>query len=390
MDGQCKQESACLDGFNLLCSQSVGASHVYKEASISTHDQSADPSPKSRLASSRAYTLSLNPQILYAQSAFLPSLVSSRIHTQLEFLAVGSWWICRDKTLHKIPSTREDVFNDETLSMKDKRGLMKFLRFVLQEEEEDTQSVATDPSLSLEDALKRDFKIRDTLQAPILALALSTSSAASISFVDALRRIRRHMRSIGYFGPGFGAVVAKYGGNSEIAQVACRAGAVGGAIYLLGQELRNVNVPATDTPRISAEGTEDGILFHSTLPDNTLIRSKAIVGSVDDVPLDVLDSTLTAQATNIWKSINVVADPLRDLFPPTSDNGPTPAVAIVLVNLPDIENSDHSPIYLQIHSEDTGECPAGQCKTTPLSLECLDDDPTLNTYLHCLSTFVPC
>ena len=36
------------------------------------------------------------------------------------------------------------------------------------------------------------------------------------------------------------------------------------------------------------------------------------------------------------------------------------SVAIVFV---DDEASDQPPVYLQIHSEDTGECPQGQCKS---------------------------
>ncbi|KAK5240377.1 Rab proteins geranylgeranyltransferase component A, partial [Exophiala xenobiotica] len=194
-------------------------------------------SPTSSLGPSRSYTLSLNPQIIYAQSKFLPSLVSSRIHNQLEFLAVGSWWVQRDGCIHKIPSTREDVFNDESLSMKDKRGLMKFLRYVLQEEGESATDPEDEGDMSLQAAFDTKFKVPASLHAPLLALALSSVPASSIPFRKALARIRRHMRSMGYFGPGFGAVIAKYGGNSEISQVACRAAAVGGGVYLLGQEL---------------------------------------------------------------------------------------------------------------------------------------------------------
>ena len=37
------------------------------------------------------------------------------------------------------------------------------------------------------------------------------------------------------FDPGFGSVISKWSGLVEIAQVACRAGAVGGGVYVLNK-----------------------------------------------------------------------------------------------------------------------------------------------------------
>ncbi|KAJ9612280.1 Rab proteins geranylgeranyltransferase component A [Cladophialophora chaetospira] len=321
-------------------------SQVFRHASIVK-----PPDLTGALATSRSYTLSLNPQIIYAKSEFLPTLVSSRIHTQLEFLAVGSWWVLRNETLHKIPSTREDVFNDESLSMKDKRGLMKFLRYVLQEDEDTAASSADDDAtMSLKEAVTTKFKIPESLQAPLLALALSPVAADSIPFDKALARIRRHMRSMGYFGPGFGAVIPKYGGNSEISQVACRAQAVGGGVYLLGQGLKS-------RPELRSDG--DTTWVESTLSDGTQIRSHHLAIAPDDIPSAESSEDLKS-SSNTWRSINVVANPLSSLFPPTSDGGPNPAVAIVLVE-DSATGPTNNPVYLQIHSEDTGECPAGQC-----------------------------
>ncbi|EXJ72081.1 uncharacterized protein A1O5_04585 [Cladophialophora psammophila CBS 110553] len=334
-------------------------SRVFKDASISRFAEDGSGPPIS-LGPSRSYTLSLSPQIIYAKSEFLPSLVSSQIHTQLEFLAVGSLWVLGDGQLHKIPSTREDVFNDESLSMKDKRGLMKFLRYVMQEEEESTTgSEKGNTSISLKVALSTKFKIPDSLQAPLVVLALSPIAADLLPFDKALARIRRHMRSMGHFGQGFGAVVAKYGGTAEIAQVACRAGAVGGGVYLLGHGLQDLDA-TSNTP--APQGTDGGdiSLIECTLSNGTRIRARYVVGNRDDIPAVKGATEEVVSFCTTWRSVNVIADPLRSMFPPTSDNGPIPAVAIVLVD-DGTPHNDQNPIYLQIHSEDTGECPAGQC-----------------------------
>ena len=361
------------------CSALSGRTSLFKDATVS-----APHSNPERLASSRSYTLSLNPQIIYAQSAILPTLVSSRIHTQLEFLAVGSWWIHRAGTLHKIPSTREDVFNDESLSMKDKRGLMKFLRYVLNDEEDQSSDTSADTQITLQDALTTKFKISDALQAPLQALALSPLPASLARFDTAILRIRRHMGSMGYFGPGFGAVIAKYGSNSEISQVACRAGAVGGSVYLLGHELQSLTTAADGLTPSTDENGDQTMLIGCVLSGGTRIKSKIVVGSPDDLPKS--EDNLSTSDYSMWRSISIIADPLRQLFPQTAENGPIPAVAIALVESKD-SDGPKAPIYLQIHSEDTGECPGGQCKF--LSFPRLSDHPMMiqlmNTYLHCLS-----
>ena len=159
------------------------------------------------------------------------------------------------------------------------------------------------------------------------------------------------MRSMGYFGQGFGAVIPKYGGNSEISQVACRAQAVGGGVYLLGQGLGGQPEPRSDG---------DATWIESTLSDGTQIRSQYLAIAPDDLPSGAASEDLNS-SSNTWRSINVVANPLSSLFPSTSDGGPNPAVAIVLVD-DSTADSNKNPIYLQIHSEDTGECPAGQCE----------------------------
>lgn len=234
---------------------------------------------------------------------------------------------------------------------------MKFLRYVLQEEDASTESGEDDASISLKTAMSTKFKIPESLQAPLVALALSPVAADSVSLDRALARIRRHMRSMGYFGQGFGAVIAKFGGNSEISQVACRAQAVGGGVYLLGHGLRSLDIPVQNSEN------EDIAIINTILSDGTQLRSRYVAGGLDDIPLAQDDSTSQETSDSTWRSVNVIADPLRSLFPPTSENGPNPAVAIVLVE--DGSTNSENPVYLQIHSEDTGECPSGQCECSP-------------------------
>ena len=86
-----------------------------------------------------------------------------------------------------------------------------------------------------------------------MALALSSAHPSQTATEYALPRIARHLRSIGVFGPGFGAVIPKWGGLSEVSQVSCRACAVGGGVYVLGKGV----APATDSaPETTDKGTK--------------------------------------------------------------------------------------------------------------------------------------
>jgi Rab proteins geranylgeranyltransferase component A len=358
---------------------------------------------KVQLGPSRSYTLSLSPQLLYAQSTLLPALVTSRVHEQLEFLAVGSWWICRDgsstrpdpsdtahaggsreqrkQILQKIPSGREDVFSDNTISARDKRAIMKFLRQVLQE---DTDAEVFPPqefgANSLANVLSSQFSIPSALQQPLLALSLSQDTVDSTNAQYAMNRIRRHLHSIGMFGPGFGAMMIKYGGGAEIAQAGCRAGAVGGGVYVLGRGIDTIEALSVSDIAADSDAT-GGHELSIKLSDGEVITSRYVVG--DEMGLPTIPTRQppigsTIGTGRLARSMSVISSPLEHLFPPTSENGPIPAGAVVVFGSEgsrnnddsverDIRSSEESPIYLVVHSSDSGECPTGQCESLPLS-----------------------
>jgi RAB protein geranylgeranyltransferase component A len=202
-----------------------------------------DPPGGEALSFSRAYSLSLSPQIIYSKSKLLSQLVSSQVYRQLEFQAVGNWWIyvptvpsepAQTATLKRLPNGREDIFEDSSIEKRAKRCLMKFIKFVA-DYENHAEIWESHAESGLPQFLASLFQLSSQLQAVICALTLSLNSPEETSVGYSLPRIKRHLTSIGVFGPGFGAVVPKWGGGAEIAQVACRAGAVGGGFMFLVQ-----------------------------------------------------------------------------------------------------------------------------------------------------------
>lgn len=248
----------------------------------------------------------------------------------------------------KVPGGREDVFGDTTLNLKSKRSLMKFLRFVadyegkreIWEDERDTPF----PTF-----LEHKFGLPHSSLGPILALTMSEHPPSITSTEYALFRIARHARSIGTFGPGFGAVLPKWGGLAELSQVACRACAVGGGVYVLGKTVSANTAHASDDTPIALE-----------LDGGENIKTRWLVGSKSSHMGREVQQPVDNNSRPTSESISIVSSSLAELFPPTSEGGVTPAGATVVLPA---ASDDEPPVYTFAHTAEAGECPSGQCES---------------------------
>lgn len=370
----------------------------------SSSSQQDDAASGPGLSFPRAYALALSPQLIHARSKLLSQLVSSRAFRQLEFLAVGSFFIYKPgsadtaaATLTRIPSTREDVFSSADLSARAKRQLMKFLKLVLSYQDEASlpqwQEYADRPLAAF---LAEKMGLADAeLRTYITTLTLSLSGD-DVTTKEGLETIHRHLTSMGVFGPGFAALYPKWGGGSEIAQVGCRAGAVGGGIYMLGTGIKELKEPDEQQTTTTSSGENDGDeeLVELILTDDTVVKTRLLVRATEDVPEYKSDAV-----TKVSKMIAILNSPLPHLFEATVEGCPTPAAAVITfppgsVKTEDGIESTH-PIFAIVHSSETGECPAGQSES-PLSLppplvlflavwSYMMKKPYKHPYLHCLS-----
>jgi RAB protein geranylgeranyltransferase component A len=245
-----------------------------------------------------------------------------------------------------VPNGREDVFQDHDLDFKAKRALMKFLRFI--SEYEDQVEVWEEHRQQPFSAFLSDqFKVPASLQGPLMALTLSPTGTDRTTTEYALPRIARHLRSIGVFGAGFGAVIPKWGGLSEISQVSCRACAVGGGVYVLG---KGTAPPADSAPETAENGTK------LRLKDGEVVTAKWVIGG----------NSSSAPEDTFCRSMTIVSSPLSHLFSPVAEEAPAPAAAVIVfpsgsLTL-DSQVEELPPVHVFVHSSDTGECPSGQCK----------------------------
>ncbi|RKF61106.1 Rab proteins geranylgeranyltransferase component A [Golovinomyces cichoracearum] len=305
------------------------------------------PDDLAKLSPSRSYNLSLSPFIIYSNSKLLEKLVSSAIHRQIEFLAVGNWWIFEDdsQTLKKIPNGREDIFLDVSIDNKSKRSLMKFLRFVV-DFENNAGAWSELSEASLEHFLASQFQLGVDLRKTISAISLTLHPPDKTTVAWALPRISRHLNSYGVLGTGFNAVYPKWGCGSEISQAACRACAVGGATYILGTTIERTYTTTSESEELTGVRLSNGIDVETRYLTPT---------SENDQP---------DKNEPVSRIVAVTTTQLSSLFQCSIEGAPTPAVCVV--NFPSgtlkIQDSTSfgNPIYLSIHSSETGECPEGQ------------------------------
>ena len=226
--------------------------------------------------------------------------------------------------------------------------------------------------LSLPEFLSSQYNIPPELQAPLLALTLSRNHPTKTTVSSALPQMHRHLTSMGVFGPGFGAVLPKWGGLSEVSQVACRAQAVGGGVYVLKKGIEKIEESKVDSPS-EGIGANDlsSLPLMVCLQGGDMVQTRWVVGSPSSLPPTSFSGRCSSTADKIQTThlTVIVSHPLPILFPPTAESSPPPAATIVyfpsgsLYPSPAIKSLDGiPPVYLTVHSADTGECPKGQCK----------------------------
>ncbi|CAK7236285.1 Rab proteins geranylgeranyltransferase component A [Sporothrix curviconia] len=354
------------------------------EASV-TRPASAAEGGVPKLGPLSAYSVALAPQFVHARSALVDLLVSSRAFRQLEFLAVSSFYVLEASStpphqpvIVRIPATREDVFANTAMPVRAKRQLMKFLKFVLAYDGEDkAEGLGGDKKTGGESLwwahaleplgafLQSNFGLDDRLRDNVLALTLSLDGA-SVTVAEGLARLHRHISSMGLFGPGFAAVYPKWGGCGEIVQVACRAAAVGGGIYMLGSGIRSIKTVASDGENSTASQAE---LLELDLTRDMTIKTKLLVRGSEEI-VEVPSEPVTGPAVadsreqQLSRLIAVVGAPLPFLFAPTVEGAPVAGGAVIALPAGRPIKADgpvpEHPIFVMAHSSDTGECPTGQ------------------------------
>ncbi|ORX58968.1 rab protein geranylgeranyltransferase component A [Hesseltinella vesiculosa] len=293
------------------------------------------------LKASRQYSLDTCPKLLAARGQLVEDLIRSGVGRYLDFKSVDDMFVFDhgDHALKKVPGSKEDVFTNKSISLVDKRKLMKFLTFAMSDEKEEALLQDID-SQSYADYLEAKFKITGKLQSAVVhGISLSTSN---VTAKEGLERTQAFLRSMGRFGRG-SYLCAMYGGGSEIAQAFCRTCAVFGGIYILGQSLKSFLVDQ-----------ESGVCRGVVTADGQEFTAGAIITGFDYLPSEW--QPLESEVSWVSKAILVSAEPLSQFTQAGSDQ------AIGISVIPPKDDQDDL-VVVQNQSSETSACPPGQYVT---------------------------
>lgn len=188
-------------------------------------------------ADRRRYALSLFPSVMVSRGELVHTLISSDVSKYVGFRLLDNVCVWEPDgtdaaggSFRRVPGSKEDVFKDKSISLPDKRRLMKALMFAGGEFEEDELLKGTSVGAPVlipgrEDDPLYEF-LTSTYALPARLAEAFTYAVAHAASPDeparpALERARKYIRSIGRYGPS-PFLVGQYGGAGEVAQGFCR------------------------------------------------------------------------------------------------------------------------------------------------------------------------
>eukprot|EP00088_Acartia_fossae_P069360 TRINITY_DN9034_c0_g1_i3.p1 TRINITY_DN9034_c0_g1~~TRINITY_DN9034_c0_g1_i3.p1 ORF type:complete len:635 (-),score=150.86 TRINITY_DN9034_c0_g1_i3:281-2185(-) len=285
------------------------------------HEKSKEWNKESLLEESRRFNLDLSPRLLYARGSMVELLISSNISRYTEFKSVTRVLTQIGGRLEHVPSSRSDVFATKHITVVEKRILMKFLSYCVNEKVEDI----------LQDKEHKSF--REFLAGENLTENLIHFVIHSIAMVPPTAGIRhgvmqtvKFLSSLGRFGST--PFLWSMYGTGELPQAFCRLCAVFGGVYYLGRKMSGIILKDNKCKGIITEGKRINCDF-LVLPDQS-------------VPQNMLPDDLKQVSTN------------RGIY--ISDKSVLPAdkEQITLLSLPSEE-----PIHIIEVGPGTAACPKG-------------------------------
>ncbi|KAI9304014.1 GDP dissociation inhibitor-domain-containing protein [Cunninghamella echinulata] len=283
------------------------------------------------LKQSRFYNVDTTPKILPSRGDLVEILIKSGVGRYMEFKSVDDMFIFDVDTqkLEKVPGSKEDIFVNKSISLIDKRKLMKFLTFTMNEEKD-------------ADIISEKFKITGKLQSAVIhALALSRSD---VTAKVGLEQIQSFMKSIGRFGKG-AYLCTLYGGGSEISQAFCRICAVYGGVYILGQALEKYIIHE-----------ESGLCTGIMTSDNQEFTASHIITGLDYISPSWMTDSIDNSSIWVSRAVIVTDQPLSGL----SQEEQNQSLGISVIPPNDTIGNKNESIYVLNQNSETMACPKDQ------------------------------
>eukprot|EP00297_Palpitomonas_bilix_P003496 CAMPEP_0113869052 /NCGR_PEP_ID=MMETSP0780_2-20120614/1327_1 /TAXON_ID=652834 /ORGANISM="Palpitomonas bilix" /LENGTH=558 /DNA_ID=CAMNT_0000854197 /DNA_START=50 /DNA_END=1726 /DNA_ORIENTATION=+ /assembly_acc=CAM_ASM_000599 len=217
-----------------------------------------------RLGAQRRYNLDRMIPFSYCDGGLVNTLLKGGVGNYLEFQLISSLHLYSGDAFETVPSSKSDVFQTKTISMLEKRKLMKFMHACMGDEGSDEvgaeggfvpqkniEKVSTEEEQRYSDqpflSFLSFFKLTEKLQRIVMfaiCFATSEAEASQMKTKEGLRRLRRYFASMGKYGNS--SFLWPLYGAGEVAQAFCRLCAVFGGTYVLRRSIKEVVMEEDD------------------------------------------------------------------------------------------------------------------------------------------------
>jgi len=226
---------------------------------------------------SNKISIDISPRFVFSKGPMVDLLVNSNICRYLEFKNCTRLLVINPtddgyKTM-AVPCSRESIFNDSSLSLIQKRKMMKFIDYCmgLKNKPEELDKVK---QVSFKDFLEGqgfDERLKSVIN------CVSIQEVVSVD--DFLKNMTHFTQSVGRFGPT--PFLWPLYGAGELPQAFSRLSAVFGGTFCLGQEIKKVSQLEDD--------------FIEVKFNDKSVKCKILVGNQSSLPQDILSLDSSVQ-----------------------------------------------------------------------------------------------
>lgn len=323
-----------------------------------------------------AYNLDLaGPKLAFSAGPLVDLLLRSGCTSYLEFKGVESTYIWTGNSLAPVPSSQAEVFRDRSLSLVEKRLLMRFLKVVTDQSSGSHRLSEEDLDRPFVDLL-REHQLPDSVRTIILyAIAFADSDqeeegSDKLTARQGLERLALYRASEGRFANAPGAFIYPLYGQGELPQAFCRAAAVKGAVYVLRRPIDAIVLDRVSGSYRGVRTCSGQLLFSEALVSGRALFAQEVEDELTETSLqdrangsEKSGGTRTARGANVARFVCVTDRSFKSdqsnvlvVFPPGS-------------LLPGLS----SVIYALQLGASASVCPQGQFVIL-LSTNCQDDE----------------
>ena len=184
----------------------------------------------------RRFNFDLQPKFPFCTGDVVDWLIQSGVSAYLEFKPVLSGLLWAGDHFEEVPCNKSQIFQDQRLTMIEKRLLMRFIEHCMKlfESEFDPNS----SFLELMNTKELPPKLQNIVLYCVLFL---TGDPSTITLGEALGALQKYATSLGVYRENSAIMYPMYG-SSDVSQAFCRLAAVYEGLYVITEELKMLGI----------------------------------------------------------------------------------------------------------------------------------------------------